>query len=427
MIKKLICVTSLIILSFCAEAMINKSEPFPHQSMKHHFDRDATSSTSNEHDKTLLTEACIKGHNKIVIRLLEKGTNPNFADKNGKTPLMWACINGRFDIVASLLKHKANIDAQDGKGTTPLIWACINDHLDIVKHLIEEGAKHDNKDNIGRTALMWACAAGKYDVAEYLLDKGANPNNIDNIGATALTLAISGDHTTIVKLLVQKGANSTIGQRGMKPLALARINEQNEVVNMLSPEVDKLTDACRENDLEKVKLLSHNPNTINELDKLGWTALTIACHKNNLALVKLLVSKGAEIDKAGNQKDNERLAGRSPLMLACSNGNFDIASYLTDNKANVEAKDKRGWTPLMFAKNEAIANLLVENKANIEARDNDGNTPLVWACCTNNADLTKYFVSKKANIGIENKAGLTPMSLTKNKEIIELLRSKEAL
>jgi ankyrin repeat protein len=41
--------------------------------------------------------------------------------------------------------------------------------------------------------------------------------------------------------------------------------------------------------------------------------------------------------------------GRTPLHVAASSGGIDTTRFLLDQKADVNAKDSMGWTPLMIA------------------------------------------------------------------------------
>ena len=40
---------------------------------------------------------------------------------------------------------------------------------------------------------------------------------------------------------------------------------------------------------------------------------------------------------------------------------------------------------------------MLEAKANLEATDKDGRTPLHWAACCGNADIAKILLEAKAN------------------------------
>jgi len=55
---------------------------------------------------------------------------------------------------------------------------------------------------------------------------------------------------------------------------------------------------------------------------------------------------------------------------------------LLEKGADIESKNKDGWTPLLRAVekgHKAIVQLLLEKGADIESKDWNGSTPLVWA------------------------------------------------
>jgi hypothetical protein len=61
-------------------------------------------------------------------------------------------------------------------------------------------------------------------------------------------------------------------------------------------------------------------------------------------------------------------------------GNLKKAAKLLKNNADVNVRDERGWTPLMYAlfqKNADLINELLLHSADVNAQDNDGITPLL--------------------------------------------------
>ena len=59
-----------------------------------------------------------------------------------------------------------------------------------------------------------------------------------------------------------------------------------------------------------------------------------------------------------------------------------MAELLLANKAEVNAKDNRRWTPLHWAAAQGhkdVAELLLANKAEVNAKDKDGEMPLHYA------------------------------------------------
>ena len=71
-----------------------------------------------------------------IIRLfLEKGANPNLADKNSKVPLMNAAYKGNLTLVKMLLEFGADPTLKDYKGQSALDTAHKKEHQDIIQLL----------------------------------------------------------------------------------------------------------------------------------------------------------------------------------------------------------------------------------------------------------------------------------------------------
>jgi hypothetical protein len=94
-------------------------------------------------------------------------------------------------------------------------------------------------------------------------------------------------------------------------------------------------------------------------------------------MVALLLEHGAEADTRNPD-------GQTPLMLAVSKADTKPAEVLLGHKANVNAHDIGGWTPLHYAADlasnrgdaTALVNLLLAAGAEVNARDSNGSTPL---------------------------------------------------
>jgi ankyrin repeat protein len=75
----------------------------------------------------------------------------------------------------------------------------------------------------------------------------------------------------------------------------------------------------------------------------GWlTPLMFAAREGDLESARLLVAAGADINAIASD-------GKDALGLAIFNGNYEVASYLIDNKSNVNQADTQGFTPLFWA------------------------------------------------------------------------------
>ena len=115
-----------------------------------------------------------------------------------------------------------------------------------------------------------------------------------------------------------------------------------------------------------------------------------AASNGDLEVVQLLIAKGAKVN-AVSGKDFEKtkngaleLGFFTPLLLASTYGPPALVRALLDAKADVNAKDVRGMTPLMYAvtsehQNPEIVQMLLAAGADRTAKDNKGTSADDWA------------------------------------------------
>ena len=78
-------------------------------------------------------------HVKSMVRLLERGANPNGVESvDGASVLHRACRQGCLDVVELLLQYSIEVNQEDSSGNTPLMEACKNGHKDIVELLLRK-------------------------------------------------------------------------------------------------------------------------------------------------------------------------------------------------------------------------------------------------------------------------------------------------
>jgi uncharacterized protein len=108
--------------------------------------RDITTGETGLHIVTLRRDT-------LWIRfLLQKGTNPNIANRKGETPLQIAVRLNYVDGVEELIKGGADVDIADAQGETPLMTAVHQRNVSLVRQLLADGADPDVNDNTGRSA-----------------------------------------------------------------------------------------------------------------------------------------------------------------------------------------------------------------------------------------------------------------------------------
>ncbi|HEY5749017.1 MAG TPA: ankyrin repeat domain-containing protein [Chryseolinea sp.] len=107
---------------------------------------------------------------------------------------------------------------------------------------------------------------------------------------------------------------------------------------------------------------------------------------------------------------------RTPLLWATFYDNVALLTWLIDNGADVNHKDRNGYSALHFAGQEKrleCAKILVDNGADLDITDLHGNTPLWTAIFSSKDDLSlvKFYVQRGANIDHVNKHQSTPRQM----------------
>eukprot|EP00466_Bigelowiella_natans_P009397 jgi/Bigna1/147185/aug1.131_g21893 len=119
-----------------------------------------------------------------------------------------------------------------------------------------------------------------------------------------------------------------------------------------------------------------------------------AVQRNDLASLKRLM----EGEEANIEAKNRR--GHTPLIIGALRGHLKIVQYLVGKKANIEAKNKHGETPLIKGGEWGhleIVQYLVGKKANIEVKNNQGKTAAEVAIYNHHDDVVG-FLHKDAEI-----------------------------
>jgi len=129
----------------------------------------------------------------------------------------------------------------------------------------------------------------------------------------------------------------------------------------------------------------------------------------DLLRVRDLIAQGA----SPNARDRE---GRPPLVSAILGNSVALVGLLLESKADVDATDPHGWTPLHFASDEFLpqmTSLLLTKHANPNLGDDEGNTPLHRAVFSARGrdEVVRLLRKGGARDDVKNKTGETPKSL----------------
>jgi cytohesin len=372
--------------------------------------------------------------------LLAAGADPNLRDKKGRTPVhcfllgQWPWSDAR-ECIELMVKAGAGLSAKDNEGKTPLFYLAAVGGPEILLPAIPglddplRATKTDIhlRDRNGDTPLHIAARIGTRDVFEWLVKEGADMDATNNAGETPrllsarsapashgggegpatsasdiLQLANAGNVEAVKKLLEsdRKLANQT-DLFGRTPLLLALMAHHTNMVELLEEygapwdgesavvagRVDKLREILRE-----------RPEAAMTETSSGWYLLHLAAGGGNLEIIKTLLEAKADAQAADP-------SGLSPLGHALLGKQTDAASLLLQHGA------KENLFDAIYTGDEKTASaLLAQDKSLVFITNRAGSSVVETAAQRTKTDMLVLLLDKGAPVDATNaQSGITPL------------------
>ncbi|CAB0043447.1 unnamed protein product [Trichogramma brassicae] len=383
--------------------------------------------------KTPLRLALECGNKKAIELLLRSGADPNLVDKNGSTLLHLICEKGKNEEMVEILKiflgcRVVRVDARDKLGRTPLHITVGPGYGSMTALLLRRGASPNVADK-GLTPLHTMCARHRDDsyLKSFLdvcdqVERWVRIDARDQSGRTPLQLAVNEDNKKVARLLLRRGADPDLvdakGSTLLHAICQKPSNYQYAFLKILFEVSDELGKSV----------------DVDARDGSGRTALRLTldfygCTK----ATELLLKRGADPSLA--------VEDGSTLLHVISRSNSDNINLVKvlfemSDKLEIDARDKRGDTPLVLAlahRQKRLASLLLTKGANPNLACNKGLTPLhLIGCYTDDGDnfIETFFVfwdkqQRTARVDVKDEMGGTPLlravKLGKKKVVRKLL------
>jgi len=248
----------------------------------------------------------------------------------GWGPLFFAVLFGNFHVATSLLRRGTPIDQRStadvsgillARGSTPLLAASfLSGSGEAVRFLVEMRADINLKNANDANAMMYAAWGGHVANVEALLNAGLSHANVGTNGLQPLMCAASFARADVVQCLVHAGADMN-----------ARV--------IFGP--NSLCAAGQSNDLASLKLLldmradpNHKCLAQTAEANIKYGLMTIA---NRVAQPRIF------IDFIAN------LRGSTPIHIASMMGSTSCVEELIKRRADLQALNALGKTPLDLA------------------------------------------------------------------------------
>lgn len=237
--------------------------------------------------------------------------------------------------------------------------------------------------------LYAAARAGRVDEALSLLEAGADANALPEAGSRDQrplpVLAALLSDLRLLRALIAAGVDVNRPHAGLTPLLAATRDSWHgrpeAVMTLLANGADpRLTDAE------------------------GRCALHGAALSVDPAVAALLFDANAPPDPIDRD-------GRSPLGVACANGNWRMATFLLERGAKPEPE---GGQPVLLAaaagEDDATGvRLLLKHKARVDARGRLNRSALHAACLAGNAEVAQALLELGADVNARDEHGVTPL------------------
>ena len=347
---------------------------------------------ANRDGETCLMSASRSGHVDAVQMLLALGADPNVKEHwFEQTALMWAAADNSAAIVQALLEGGAQADVRSkvlpGQqprpkggsdtafqsahsnfpkgGFTALLFAAQYNAVASAKALLDHGADINLPDPDGITPLMMAILNANYDFADFLVGRGADIGKADRSGRTALYFAVdmhtlewlfsrpnpqpSGelDSPDIVKILLDHHANPNV-RTTARGFALHHDSPGNSLLIAGSTPFMK---AATTSDVKLMRLLLQvgadpNISTQNHTTALmaaaglNWAEISsLGSEEAAIEAIKLCLEHGADVNAFND-------LGETALHGAAQRGADKVVRFLAAHGATLDAKNRRGRTPM---------------------------------------------------------------------------------
>jgi ankyrin repeat protein len=344
--------------------------------------------------------AAMRGHAEVAALLLDHGADPDRENCLGQTALEIAAGGDHVEVLRLLFDRGAGIDerrraalwqqaavrnapcvlaflhqrcppvdqAHAVTGRTPLLTVASLGNVDALRVLLGAGADPRRWSAEGKQAVHLAPDAA---TLQLLLDAGVGLNEPDRQGGTALHRAVCSLDPGCVEWLLQHGADVNAVDRMRRTgllLACEHGNGHERQSGRGTGDEERKTEAI-------IRLLLQAGAEVNQSDAAGTTPLMFALALRSPAgVAQLLQQPGLRLDQASQRGTTALMCavagagdinflfdsnrGCDVVRLGTPNGTAEEVECLLQHGAAVNAVNREGWSPLVFAARTGVRELV---------------------------------------------------------------------
>eukprot|EP01032_Pedospumella_encystans_P009143 gene9143-10790_t len=337
---------------------------------------------------------------KIGQILQSPNVNINWVNQNGESSLLQACYKGHLQAAQLMIAKGANLNVQEKDGWTALHWAVYKGHIAVLKCLLEAGADTTIKKNNGSTAESIAtnqeCKNAFIQFA-HLQQQQKQQQQVQQQDTTATAKAApSTPPITKATATTAAAAAAAAAAAPVSPVAVPTTAATTGSVDL----GQQLFNAANNNDTAKMTTLLNTPGVnINFINANGESPLLQAAYKGHIKAVQLLVEKKADLEI--KEKD-----GWTALHWAAYKGHVAVLKCLLEAGADTTIKKNNGSTAQDIAINQEVKDTFTAHlsvaKKNTTGTSTTVNTPVNNNVNTATSNTTTSGYNNTSNNDLNN-------------------------
>ena len=263
-----------------------------------------------------------------------------------------------IDVLTSVQADK-NVPAATSESDVAVFFRAIYDNNTAkISEFLNNGFDINVMNKNGENAVNVAIASGSYYVLQYLIDNGANLNSTSDTGIPPLSQAILEYNKQAIDILLNS-----------KKVDMYYVWGEMWTGSPLYIACSKANVYALEKMVEHGADLNYDFSEYNAVPLVHYALSYKQFIKNEdyRELIAFLILNKADINAKNNQ-------GQTPLMVALKNGDIDAFNALTAGGADVTIKDNNGKTALFYAESLKGSSMLPDNEyekiINLLSQDN---------------------------------------------------------
>ena len=337
-------------------------------------------------DEPLLVLAARDNQPEIAALLIKMGAPVNATNRLGSNPLHLAAFTGNYKLIEMLMVNGADWKLRNQRGKTPVLYVSYGKNPEVFRLFVEKDKNIlSEKTTDGAGLLHMAAMVGDTAGFSYLLSQGLDVKAEDNNGANVVHFAMGGGDKTMLKYLQDHGLDyKLMSSQGYPPVMSAMMGKR----------------------ISSIAFLLDNGVGINErFPSENFTMLQLACLTESPEIALFLLNHGADVDAQENN-------GFTALFWTVMSNNKELTLLLLSKGADVNHRTKEGQTPLLTAVDSdslAMVSLLAGHGADILACDADQKTALQHATVRGDLPVVNFLIAQGVPVNARDNTGKTAL------------------